>query len=515
MRLGLDIGTNSIGWWLYETNDSENGDKSDRTITSVVDGGVRIFSSGRDPKSGASLAVDRRIARSMRRRRDRYLLRRASLIRKLADAGLMPSNPQEAKALELEDPYRLRAKGLDEPITLHQLGRALFHLNQRRGFKSNRKADHGGNESGKIREASARLDQAMLAAGARTFGEFLYKRREAAPDPRRVPAVRTRLTLRKDTDNGKVTTGYDFYPERRHLDAEFEALWTAQKVHHGSTLTTELHDELHETIFYQRPLKSPEVGLCLFTEDRRLPKAHPLAQRRTLYETVNALRITADGRSRRALTKEERDQVIHFIDNRKSTKTPATMAAKLTSIAKALKLKPGEKFTLETATRDAIACDPVRASLSHPDRFGSAWSTLDWKKQWDVIVKIRDTQSDQDLEDALDWLRTEHKLDRDRAIAVINAPLPEGHGRLGETATIAILEKLKAEVVPYSTAVAACGWRHSNSRTGEILDQLPYYGEVLDRHVIPGTGTPRTILLNGSGGLRTRRSISGSTSCGD
>ena len=56
MRLGLDIGTNSIGWWLYST---ENG-----VITDVIDGGVRIFSDGRDPKSGGSLAVDRRAARA-------------------------------------------------------------------------------------------------------------------------------------------------------------------------------------------------------------------------------------------------------------------------------------------------------------------------------------------------------------------------------------------------------------------------------------------------------------------
>ena len=52
-RLGLDIGTNSIGWCLYD------GD-SIRAI------GSRIFSDGRDPKSGASLAVDRRDARAMR-----------------------------------------------------------------------------------------------------------------------------------------------------------------------------------------------------------------------------------------------------------------------------------------------------------------------------------------------------------------------------------------------------------------------------------------------------------------
>lgn len=55
MRLGLDIGTTSIGWWLYETE----GKGAFAQISGVIDGGVRIFGqsdkgAGRDPKSGAS-----------------------------------------------------------------------------------------------------------------------------------------------------------------------------------------------------------------------------------------------------------------------------------------------------------------------------------------------------------------------------------------------------------------------------------------------------------------------------
>ena len=47
MRLGLDIGTNSIGWWLYKTDSQGN-------ITGHIDGGVRLFGDGRNPKSGHS-----------------------------------------------------------------------------------------------------------------------------------------------------------------------------------------------------------------------------------------------------------------------------------------------------------------------------------------------------------------------------------------------------------------------------------------------------------------------------
>ncbi|QEW21206.1 CRISPR-associated endonuclease Cas9/Csn1 [Marinibacterium anthonyi] len=483
MRLGLDIGTNSIGWWLCET------DRADARvrINGVLAGGVRIFSDGRDPKSRASLAVDRRAARAMRRRRDRYLRRRATLMKVLANAGLMPSTPEEAKALELLDPYELRATGLDQILPLTHLGRALFHINQRRGFKSNRKTDWGDNESGKIKDATARLDLAILANGARTYGEFLHKRRQRAVDPRHVPTVRTRLSIaNRDGPDGKEEAGYDFYPDRKHLEEEFRKLWAAQANFHPE-LTEDLHDLIFEKIFYQRPLKEPKVGLCLFTSEERLPKAHPLTQARVLYETVNQLRVIADGRETRRLTLEERDQIIYVLDNKKPTVSLKSMAMKLPALARTLKLRDGERFTLETGVRDAIACDPVRSSLSHPDRFGPRWSTLDATAQWEVVSRVRKVQSEAEHAALVDWLMQAYSIDRNHAEATANAPLPEGFGRLGQTATTSILERLKADVVTYAEAVAACGWHHSDQRTGECLDRLPYYGEVLDRHVIPGT----------------------------
>lgn len=486
MRLGLDIGTNSIGWWLYETD----GDGTDAHITGVVDGGVRIFSDGRDPKSGTSLAVDRRMSRAMRRRRDRYLRRRATLMKALASAGLMPRDPAERKRLAVLDPYELRARGLDEELPLAHLGRALFHLNQRRGFKSNRKTDRGSNEGGLIKNATARLDQAMMADGARTYGEFLHLRRKSAVDQRHVPTVRTRLTAMARGNDGKEEEGYDFYPDRRHLEDEFRKLWASQTAYHGGVLTDELRDLIFEKIFFQRPLKEPVVGLCLLTGEERLPRAHPLTQRRVLYETVNHLRITADGRNTRLLTLEERDRIIHALDNRKPTKSAGSMKLTLDKLAKTLKLRDGERFTLETGVRDAVACDPVRASLSHPDRFGPNWSKLDRDAQWEVVRRIRDVQSEKNHADLVEWLVRTYDLDHDNAEAIANAPLPEGYGRLGLTATTRILDTLKSDVIPYSKAVEECGWHHSDERTGEVLEKLPYYGKILDRHVIPGTGKP-------------------------
>ena len=326
MRLGLDIGTNSIGWWLYATN--PNG-----SVQAHIDGGVRIFSDGRHPKSGQSLAVARREARSARKRRDRYLRRRADLMKALAQSNLMPNDPDDRKELEKLDPYALRAVGLNEKISLNELGRALFHLNQRRGFKSNRKTDGKDNEGGKIKEGSARLDQAMMAEGAKTYGEFLHK--SLQKDAKR--PIRTRLGVVKDED-GKEASGYNFYPTRAMYEAEFQTLWDAQSQYYPEVLTTDLRDKIWRIIFFQRPLKAPKVGLCMFEDEQRMAKAHPVFQEFRLYQTINALRLRNEEGADRPLTLDERDALVLLAKQRKKIT--------FSSMRKTIKASKDQRFTL-------------------------------------------------------------------------------------------------------------------------------------------------------------------------
>src|SRR5713226_2916796 len=95
-RLGLDVGTNSIGWCVFDLKKDSDGRQQPASIRRI---GVRIFSDGRNP-DGASLAEERRSPRGARRRRDRYLDRRADLLKALIRHGLMPANPAERKKLE-------------------------------------------------------------------------------------------------------------------------------------------------------------------------------------------------------------------------------------------------------------------------------------------------------------------------------------------------------------------------------------------------------------------------------
>lgn len=482
-RLGLDLGSNSLGWCALGLDD-EGRSYRIRAI------GSRIFSDGRDPKSGASLAIDRRTARAMRRRRDRFKQRQAALVKYLIADGLFPADEAARKALEGLDPFELRARALDEALPLHHIGRAIFHLDQRRGFKSNRKTDRGTNdESGKIAIGVTRLWERIRDDGARTFGEFLNLRRRAAFDAGRhneIPSVRTRL--RPETGEGEKGDGYDFYPGRELIEEEFDAIWAAQSVHYPEVLTQEAHDRLYEIVFYQRPLKQPKIGKCtLVPGEERLPKAHPLFQRRRLLEEVNALMIVLPGEHAVKLTREQRDKLLMVLE---TTRKPSFESLR----RKVLKLDPDARFNKESENRKDVLGDEIRAVFSDKKRFGNRWRFFSPEEQWTIVSRLRDEEDDGALRL---WLREAYDLADDQIAAIASAPLPQGFGRFGETATRGLIEELEADVIVYSQAVERAGLgHHSDFRTGVIfLDAkgdptLPYYGVPLERHIMPGTGEP-------------------------
>ena len=82
-RLALDLGSTSLGWAMLRLG-------FDDSPVAVIKAGVRIFSDGRNPKDGSSLAVTRREARAMRRRRDRLLKRKARMMHTLIEHGFFP-----------------------------------------------------------------------------------------------------------------------------------------------------------------------------------------------------------------------------------------------------------------------------------------------------------------------------------------------------------------------------------------------------------------------------------------
>lgn len=465
-RLGLDLGSTSIGWCLIRLNPADEP-------VAVIRMGVRIFSDGRNPKDGTSLAVTRRLARQMRRRRDRLLKRKARMLAALIRLGFFPQDAKARKELALLDPYALRKKGLYEALTGPEFARALFHINQRRGFLSNRKTDKKDNDSGALKKAIKELHEKLQQENCQTLGEWLARRHEAR--------LSVRARLRGKTQKDKA---YDFYADRAMIEHEFDTLWEKQRSLSPALFNDAARNELKDILLHQRPLKPVKPGRCtLLPDEERAPLALPSTQRFRIYQEVNNLRPLGANLREQPLTLEQRDAIVELLERGD---------ASFTKIRKALKLPGTTRFNLEDIKRDRLKGNVTNAILSKPDLFGEQWHTFTPVLQDEIVDKLLSEASESVL---VDWLQQTAGIDEAVAERVANASLPEGYGSLSRAALARILPELVKDVVVYSEAVTRAGFDSHSAlshaqQTGEIMDALPYYGEPLQRHVGFGTGNP-------------------------
>ncbi|MFT3920957.1 MAG: hypothetical protein QM778_00325 [Myxococcales bacterium] len=370
--LGLDIGSNSIGGALV--------DESNQKILASF---VRIFPEGvdRDQTGGeVSKSVARRIARGMRRQIARRAKRKKLLRTALAKAELLPADPAEQRNLDQLNPYELRQKGLTSKLTPYEFGRVLVHLNQRRGFLSNRKADRGNKKEASVMlQAISDLEAEIKTAGHETLGEHLAALYLAAPTER----IR-----------GKHT-------RREMLLAEFEALWKEQSKHHPKLLTNQLkfgsrgqasYPRPHERvggadqwladfglfgiIFFQRPMYWPKsvIGQCeLNPKMKRCPRADRAAQRFRVLNEVNNLRIIACDGEIKELTSQQREKLLKLLSQKESVT--------FDDIRKKLGLLENDGFNLEEGQRRKLLGMPTDATLASKRFFGPKWHEQpdEWK----------------------------------------------------------------------------------------------------------------------------------------
>lgn len=471
-RIGIDIGTNSLGWCVLDLDRSGEP----RAIRRI---GVRIFSDGRDPQSGTSLAVARRVPRQQRRRRDRYLDRREKLMAALVRHGLMPADPAARKALQDLDPYLLRARGLDAPLALHELGRAIFHLDQRRGFKSNRKTDRSGDEKEVkgMKGAIATLDREIRESGARTLGEYLWQTRRSGEDGTPLPVRRCKPVRARRRGVG-ANAEWDLYPSRAMYEAEFDALWAAQARHHP-TLTDTAREAIRGILFFQRPLRPVDPGKCaLDPTDQRAPWALPSAQRFRMLQQLADLRWIGVDQVEHALDPHQRRRVLEKLERAREMSFDA--------IRRRLGFGSEIRFNLESEKRTRLDGDETGARLAKKTAFGARWWNLELAERDAIVERLLAEEDERRLQEVAvrEW-----RLDDEAARVVSELSLPEGYMRLGRRA-LAKLVPLMETGMSYSDAAAAAGYHHSDWRTGEIFDALPYYGAAVERHVAWGTGEP-------------------------
>ncbi|MEM6639527.1 MAG: type II CRISPR RNA-guided endonuclease Cas9 [Pseudomonadota bacterium] len=468
-RLALDLGTTSIGWCVMRLD-------RDKRPVAVVKTGVRIFSDGRHPKTNASLAVARREARQARRRRDRVLKRKKRVTDILIDGGFFPSDQIKRRELTSLCPYKLRKEGLDRKLTPREFARAIFHLNQRRGFKSNRKTDGRDTEATVMKSAISDLERELTESGARTLGEWLARRHQNGQ------SVRARLRNPKGGEKR-----YDFYANRKMVLEEFDRLWSCQESYNPQLYTERKRAALRDAISFQRPLRQVSPGKCtLIPTEPRAPTALPSVQRFRLFQEVNNLRIIEPTTGESIpIELAERDAIVAYLEKGKN-------AGFKSVIRKICDTSPSQTFNLQSEKRPSLKGNTVSKILGDKKAFGDQWHALHLAEQDSIVELLLDEENESLL---TEQLQQQWGVDKDKAKYIASVSLPEGYGRLSAEAISRVLPHLESEVVTYDRAVASAGFEsHSQLTEGElhgvVESSLPYYGKALQRHVAFGSGDP-------------------------
>lgn len=449
-RFAFDLGTNSIGWCVLQLTDNLE-------VCGLENMGVRIFSDGRD-SNHEPLAVARRTARGIRRNIARRRQRRRKLFRLLQKNGLYPLTREEAQALKSEDPYTMRVRALDEKLEPYQLGRALFHLGVRRGFKSNRK-DNPDESAAQAREATAaktaqdkmkqgqkcqHLEQTLIETNSRTLGEFLFKQRQQGH--------KIRFTADETV----------YYPLRSMYEAEFEAIRRTQQQYYPAVDW----DAIHHAIFFQRPLRAQERGRCQFMTDKpRTFKAMPSAQKYRILQEVYNLAGYDEMNHKVILSNEQQDLIINELDQKKELS--------FNSIRKLLH-EQNMRFNLETQARDRLNGNTTACTMRKPAYFGSHWDKMTLREQDRIVELLITANEDSEIQPELE----RYPLTDEQKKAILRIVFPSGTTSLCKELTQQLVSLMKETRVQFDQALEKLGYHHYDNSV-EQYDILPYYGKVL------------------------------------
>lgn len=497
LTLGLDIGPNSIGWALVDAQEQR-----------IVALGVRVFPEGVDnfdTSKEHSRNEDRRMARGMRRQVARRARRKTRLRAALVQAGLFPAEPDEQERLLALNPYELRARALDHILSPHELGRVFLHLNQRRGFLSNRKKDRGDKEVKGMLEEISQLASDISRCGARTLGEYLHRKYTSFDHAQRA-------------DNDHVRNRHT---RRDMLEAEFDAIWEAQARHHPELLTESLRHGawgratypckprhkprgmsdleafgIHGMIFFQRKMYWPRsvVGLCeLEPKEKRCPRADRHAQRFRLLQEVNNLRyIDPDSREERTLDDTQRTLLLNYLATREK--------ATFDEIRKKLGLLESVKFNLERGERSSLKGMVVDWMMAKA--VGRSWHDRPENEKDRIVRMLLDNEREDGL--VLQCLVKEFGFSTTSAEAALSVDFPSGYVSLSLKAIDKLLPHLERGLVyqsisdPEHSALHAAGYLRRDELQRRLFDRLPSLHRINPRTCpigdIPNPVVKRTLV---------------------
>lgn len=458
--LGLDLGTNSIGWALIE--DVQN---------KILGIGSRIFPMGVEnlgEGEGREMSKNagRTGARGVRRQFFRRRLRKKILLRALSENKMCPmvasdfDDWKKTKEFPSEilshwfalNPYELRQKALNEKLSLEEIGRIFYHLIQRRGFLSNSRK--GGTDDGTIfkgnpKEGKIGISETQESIQDKTLGAYLFEiyPKENQPFQDGLERIRNRYTTRK-----------------MYVD-EFELIWNKQSQFH-SNLNEDLKtlfggrklDGYKEDgiLFHQRPLRSQKhlVGNCSFEPTKtKCPTSAIIFEQFRVWQWVNTVEYNG-----KKISQEEKEKIVEFLN--------ANEKPEFKKIRKTIG-KESADFKFNYKDEDKIVGTHTISNLSNKKYFGKAWFDFSEKQQEDIwhVLYFFDSKSNLREYAIKNWNFT-----NEQAESISKFNVKDGYSSLSRKAISNILPFLKLGFT-YDVAVVIGGIKNVFGSDWEKLSE--------------------------------------------
>ena len=485
--LGLDLGTTSIGWayvHLNESNPTQSKVKTGVRITPITTVERDEFKSGQ----AISTTANRTQKRGARKNLDRYQLRRKRLREIINKKGWL-SESESIHFAETDQIWSVRSRAASEKIDLSEFARVLFHLNKKRGFKSNRKANTAENSDTAFKTAIKESDRAVKELGY-TIGQWVSEQ------------IQERSSISQRVYRN-ITWSRSLHQE------EFDRIWETQSKYY-SELTPSLKKEIGDyTIFYQRRLKSQKGKLsnCQFYDSpdpqgvrkKVIPASSPLFELFRVWHDINNLDIKlAENRQSIDLPLEFKTHLakvltnlktMHEVFGSKSKPTPLKKKISTADIKKFVAKEFGGKASdylvnLEVLIPAITWLEMQEAAISSVfERFdltafnylldGKAYNDQPLMQLWHLLY------STEEVEDMVKVLREKFSMTDEQISAFEKVSLKDDYGSLSSKAIKQILPHLQEGHI-YSEACALAGFRHSAYETKKeseervLLDKLSH-----------------------------------------
>lgn len=476
--LGLDLGSNSIGWALLEGEDG--------IPKGIIDAGCRIFNKAVEDKTPTPKNVERRKKRLARRVTQRRARRKKRMRNYLIKLGLLPETLKDSPQPEiilnnLGNPYQLRAKALDKKLRKYEVGRVFFHLVQRRGFLSSKKTllgdmaddpdvlailreeDPSFDASKKNKEESAFKDdinkfrKTIQASGSRTLGEYLSRRDH------------------HDCKRNRRREGGQLRTDRQMYRDELSLIWAAQCKYHD-ILNDKVKQEIEHIIFYQRPLKlkAGRQGNCSLEPRKKRARMGRLEVQKFRYlQDINNLQYRFPGESEKiSLNETQRTRVIDLFER--------VLEPSFAKIRTTLKLPKDIIFNLESDIIFNLESDIKKlkgnTTAIKIRKILPEWDDWPVENQYALVEDLITINKKSVLRKRLMSDKDEHwNLPFKTAVKLCLIELEPGHANLSSKAIKKLLPYMEQGQI-YSDARRRCGYgsESKNLKKTDRLGPPPY-----------------------------------------